>query len=796
MKLKLYYRSSAQKLLILSTLGLFTFIIFTGLTSVELSTPYLVIFHGLFEIGSIILGFVTFFIGWYGANSQNHSRITAISLIILSATILELVHMLFYTGLLSLNSAGEHVWITTWIFSRLIWSSGLLFAITLPTVNTNTNNALLSKQALFYCTLIALIGLVTNIVMNYNLWPNIIISTFNHPLAIYLQYAACLIDFMALFILRDHSDTNTSNLLPATLLFSLLTDLCFSLGLHTPYSINFAGHFFKLLADFFMLKYVYILVIGHSKNEIVKLRKETAELTNKNIQLSNDFEQQRDLFEDTLAKVGMIISSQLNVDETIEAIADMIADTMNARQSIIALFNNDHSVLQVAFAYGINTPPDQIPLQNSLAGQACLDKTIHQIDDTSLHPDMFKPVLVFSNIRSMICAPLVKDHEVFGIIEAYSSQKGAFNERDALLLKALAHHASAAITSAKLFEQTKMRLSEEQFLYQIAQFSAATSDIDTILEKSTHHAVTALGADIGIGFLATDEINYFLNYKVSVGLSSAPESFELTAYPELAGLVKRLVPTVTSVDVYPPLKDIYPKCIGSTPGMIMVLPLPVDHRPLGLIILGWRRFASFEQLERHSFAALMAQQIALGLEKANLDNQVKAMALSDSLTGLANRRNFDMFLKTELRRAAALKRPLSLIMLDLDKFKVYNDTYGHPIGDELLNRLGKIIQQAVRGIDLPARYGGEEFSIILPECTKADAICISEKIRQTIEISAFPDNIGTFTARITASIGVATYDPATNAQVPDNVNFIAMADCALYQAKNQGRNQVCTAPII
>ena len=163
------------------------------------------------------------------------------------------------------------------------------------------------------------------------------------------------------------------------------------------------------------------------------------------------------------------------------------------------------------------------------------------------------------------------------------------------------------------------------------------------------------------------------------------------------------------------------------------------------------------------------------------------MALSDGLTGLANRRNFDMFLMTELRRAATLRRPLSLVMLDLDKFKTYNDTYGHPTGDKLLAELGKILQQSVRNIDFPARYGGEEFAIILPECAAAEALAVAEKIRQAVESGHFPDSAGTLTARITASLGVATYDPALVATPPDTAHFVSAADEALYKAKDRGR---------
>lgn len=184
------------------------------------------------------------------------------------------------------------------------------------------------------------------------------------------------------------------------------------------------------------------------------------------------------------------------------------------------------------------------------------------------------------------------------------------------------------------------------------------------------------------------------------------------------------------------------------------------------------------------------------LEKhLRLYEEIKSIALSDGLTNIANRRNFDMFLKTELHRAATLNLPVSLIIMDLDKFKIYNDTFGHLTGDKLLAEIGQILNRNVRSIDLPARYGGEEFCIILPESGLQEATALAEQLRYTIETSNFPDHIGTFTAKITASFGVATYDPALLAKQPDAEKIISIADKALYQAKQQGRNRVFASTI-
>ncbi len=466
---------------------------------------------------------------------------------------------------------------------------------------------------------------------------------------------------------------------------------------------------------------------------------------------------------------------------------------MRARQCAIALFTEDRSTLKVAATYGMNTPPDYLPLKDSIAARVCEECNALTVDDLLLQPELFRPQLVFTSIRSIVAAPLVTDHDIIGVVEAYSSEKNAFAPRDVLLLKALGYHAGAAVAGATLHERTKARLDEEQHLYRISQTAAGTIDTDTILEQCLPHATQALDADFALAFLSAGQSSTKLVFKTAVGLSFRPTDFDLGAYPELAALVNALAPSMVTPGSSSPLAGL---CGDCATGPVMVMPLPVNGRLLGLILLGWRRRVDVPGAGRTSFAALMAQQIALGLEKASLYNQVKAMALSDGLTGLANRRNFDLFLDAELRRAVTLKRPLSLVMLDLDKFKVYNDTYGHPTGDKLLAQLGDILRQATRTIDFPARYGGEEFSVILPECGAPEAAVIAEKVRRAVEEGAFPDSAGTFTARITASLGVATYEPSLCTAPPDPAGFIAAADNALYQAKQGGRNRVVSAPLM
>lgn len=165
-------------------------------------------------------------------------------------------------------------------------------------------------------------------------------------------------------------------------------------------------------------------------------------------------------------------------------------------------------------------------------------------------------------------------------------------------------------------------------------------------------------------------------------------------------------------------------------------------------------------------------------------------AKTDSLTGLGNRRAFDETLETELRRASRHARPLSLILIDLDYFKGYNDSYGHLEGDNCLKAIAGVLNDTCqRSGELAVRYGGEEFAVILPDCPAAQARETAERICAAIEARQIPHVASAVSDWVTASLGVTSYCPG-NTRIPAPRGLIERADQALYQAKAAGRNRV------
>ncbi|NRR31090.1 GGDEF domain-containing protein [Oxalobacteraceae bacterium] len=178
-------------------------------------------------------------------------------------------------------------------------------------------------------------------------------------------------------------------------------------------------------------------------------------------------------------------------------------------------------------------------------------------------------------------------------------------------------------------------------------------------------------------------------------------------------------------------------------------------------------------------------------ELESLNRKLETLSTTDGLTGIGNRRHFDEVLASEWSRAARLKQPLALAMLDVDWFKKFNDHYGHQQGDECLRRVALVLAASMcRAGDVVARYGGEEFVFIAPNCDAAQARSLGDKLHKAFATLALPHQASDF-GRVTVSIGVASIVPQPGA-MPDSL--VRAADQALYQAKEQGRNRaVCQA---
>ena len=213
---------------------------------------------------------------------------------------------------------------------------------------------------------------------------------------------------------------------------------------------------------------------------------------------------------------------------------------------------------------------------------------------------------------------------------------------------------------------------------------------------------------------------------------------------------------------------------------LVAVPLTVNGQITGVIEAINKRAGIFDDFDLQ-LLQYVSTQSAIAIKNANLYD----MAIRDGMTKLFMHKYFNKRLEEEWKRTRRYEKNLSLIILDIDHFKGFNDTYGHQAGDRVLKEVARVIQNNCRAIDIPCRYGGEEFAVILPETSSGDAMVFAERIRAMIERMRIHYNDAVL--QLTISGGVASFPEV---QPPDIEGFIELADLALYYSKNNGRNRL------
>jgi diguanylate cyclase (GGDEF)-like protein len=227
---------------------------------------------------------------------------------------------------------------------------------------------------------------------------------------------------------------------------------------------------------------------------------------------------------------------------------------------------------------------------------------------------------------------------------------------------------------------------------------------------------------------------------------------------------------------------------ATTGGTLACVPMSALGKLVGVIHLEHSRPRAFDPEMIH-LVVRVAETVGLAMANARLMKTMEGQAMTDALTGLRNARFFDPYLQQELQAAERDGETTSVIMLDLDHFKAFNDAYGHPAGDEALRTFARVLGASIRASDVAARYGGEEFIVALRHAGLEDARSVAEKIRLAVEQMVVELGPGRY-GRITASLGVAS----TDHHVADMKSLVTIADAALYRAKEAGRNRVEIAP--
>src|SRR5450759_1711874 len=498
----------------------------------------------------------------------------------------------------------------------------------------------------------------------------------------------------------------------------------------------------------------------------------------------------------------------------LQTIADRMGELMHADGCYLTLWDQKRQAAIPAAAYGIHH--DVYPTLGIEAGEATLTAVVLNsgkslvIEDVPHSPLISRRISGFLQMQSILTIPLIASDQKLGAMLIAYNHNYAFKQEEINYCEQAARQVTLAIARVQLFEAERQRsaqLSRTNFF--ITALSNVAAKIKTVpdpdevmatlgleLKQLGVYCMVALfeknSSSLVIRYLSfKDEITGFSNRWAKVLSDFRLPLQDFSFYDEL--IVRRHViftddprPIVRAVTTKIPsfiIDQLADMSSLTAESKALALPLMVEEKVIGFMGM-WGNDLQEADL---SAASMFGSQVAITLENARLYGEIQQIAITDDLTGFYNRRGLFELGQREIERAFRFKRPLAALMVDLDFFKVVNDTYSHAVGDQVLQGLAARCRENVREVDLLGRYGGEEFVILLVENDLAVAIQVAERLRLSIGSSPFPTTQGDIT--ITVSVGVAILSPKT----PDLATLIDLADQSLYTAKILGRNRVSAA---
>jgi len=483
-----------------------------------------------------------------------------------------------------------------------------------------------------------------------------------------------------------------------------------------------------------------------------------------------------------LQHTGRIIQSSLDLEVVLDHILAQIASVIPYHSANLMLVEDGyaHVVRQQGYQEITEDNPSDIYKTPFKITNFSTLETMTESKSPLIIPDTQSDIrwvktLSTAKVQSWAGAPILDGDQVIGFLSLNNQNSHFYRPEHAETLSAFASQASIALKHARLFQQVQQNARELGALHEATSTLVTTLKLEDLLSRILKGAVKAISAtELGALFLI-DEEKRVLNKKAEFGKGpSLNESYPLDE--------KNCLP----VSVYlqnQPVK--YADQAGALQSVIAT-PLPTQEGVLGVIILAGLGPDKFTENDLTILTAIAATT-ASAIRNAQLHQEIKEMAITDPLTEVFNRRGLEQWGQYEIDRAKRFNSALSAIFFDLDHFKEINDTYGHEVGDQVLQQVVSCCQEVIRKIDIFARIGGEEFIIILPETALPVAVDVAERIRKTVANCIIMAN--SHQIKMTLSLGVSELSEEIN----DLNSLINAADHLMYQAKQAGRNTTASA---
>ncbi len=488
---------------------------------------------------------------------------------------------------------------------------------------------------------------------------------------------------------------------------------------------------------------------------------------------------------DVMQEIIVLALQSQTLEHMAQTLVDLLGMLIGTEHVFFTLWDEAHKCVLPLAAYGKYR--QRYHQMAPRPGQRTLTESVLELGQMLIIPDTLDTPYLDPEIaanfetRSMLVLPLIAEGQKLGaLLVGYSHPHHVFTPQQIAIAERTAALISLVLLKFKAVETARRQAQEAETLRQAAAMVASSLSVEAVIERILDELQKVIPYDSAsiqllkdgaleiVGGRGWEDPQQVLGLRFPLDGSNPNTVVMQTLEPLL----------LRDTSFYPTFKNPPHHRIRSWLGV----PLMAHGRALGLLAIDSQR-EDFFTLEHVQLVNAFANQVALALVNAQRYEEAQAQALTDPLTGLYNRRGLMELGKIELTRAQRQGKPFSAIMLDIDHFKRVNDTYGHPIGDQVLQAIAQRCKKGLRELDLIGRYGGEEFLVFLPETDWKTAFAIANRLRLLIAEAAIPTRAGPL--RVTISLGVSQHVDADNRLE----EIIERADQALYQAKAQGRNR-------
>ena len=481
-----------------------------------------------------------------------------------------------------------------------------------------------------------------------------------------------------------------------------------------------------------------------------------------------------------LYDASQAVFSTFDLDEVLKQILIIARDYFHLQKVAILLFDKDTQelCLRSQIGWDAGSAAVRVPIGSGITGAAAEQRRPIYVPDVSQDSQYLASAKAS---RSQLAVPLMVREEVVGVLDCQSENLDHFDPETIDLLTLFSTQASMALQNARLYSLERRRASQLEAINAIAQQTTAVLDLKELLSKVCILIQKAFHVS-HVSVLLKDEDDMVVRAHHGSLTPCIPEGGRVLAREGFWGRTLASAKTLIENEV------------TSTPDYIgfyletasrMCIPLVSFGQTLGVLVLDSAESGAFNVQDKQPLESV-ADICATAIQNAHYVERVKQLAYLDGLTGIFNRRFFELRMAEELERARRFGAGMAVIMVDIDHFKRLNDEFGHLIGDEVLRQVSSIFHQQLRKIDVVCRYGGEEFAILLSQTNPVHALTVADKLRVMVEEWQFPG----VPRPVTISAGAASY--------PDNGStrdeLVKAADASLYAAKQAGRNRVFKAP--